>query len=151
MYCEVSSIRMARAIWSSLFVLESTDPHVNSGREPARSYLSKLKGGTKHQRFSQRQQKLAAAIAFVGASLPNGKNVTACSVEISDLDEGGPTKITLRIAQNQLVSKGTITDLQSMVDQVVEEVSKEDWSDKKSIVYSILSHDNTWTFTFISR
>ena len=73
-----------------------------------------------------RLQKLASGLALIGASSPDAETVTACSFEMTYPEGSNDPVVTLRIAQNKLVDQKERSKLQSMVDELVREVSAKD-------------------------
>jgi hypothetical protein len=115
------------ALWSSLRTLELTSQFTSTPVEPAK-YHSSIFGDRKDHK---RHQKLASALAHIGASSSDAKTVTACSVELLYPEGGGNPIILLRVAQNKRVQREEIAQLQRLVDGLVEEVStldECDWS-----------------------
>ena len=89
-----------------------------------------------------RHQKLASGLALIGASSPDAKTVTACSVEVTYSEGSNDPEVVLRIAQNKLVDEKEKSNLQSLVDELVTEVSAKDkrvWNTKDG-AFSFLSH-----------
>lgn len=123
--------RQYSAVWSSLFILESANRYI-----PA----SKLR---EHPQTKKRHETLANAVALIGASSSNSKTDTACTIEILSLNATHPA-ITLRLAQNQVVSMADKEDLQDLVDILVQNVLECDeriWRDGDGALYFHTSFD----------
>jgi hypothetical protein len=69
--------------------------------EPAKGYDTFF-GNKKHH---MRHQKLASGLALIGATSPDAKTVTACSVEVTYPEGSNDLVVILRIAQNKLVDE----------------------------------------------
>jgi len=119
------------ALWSALRTLELTRQFTSARVEAAKAYHP-------DKTIHRRHQKLASALALIGASSPDAKTVTACSVEVSFLkgnDElegnddpvgsdgpGGDPAVVLRLAQNKRIVNAELAKLQSLVDNLVREI-----------------------------
>jgi hypothetical protein len=110
-------------LWSSLRTLELTS-EFTSTLEPAKAYCT--------PGDSKRNQKLASALAHIGATSSDEKTVTACSVEFLYPEGDGNHSILLRMAQNKKLQREEIEQFQSLVDDLVQKVSADeiDWSKK---------------------
>ena len=122
------------ALWSSLRTLEMTNQFVSTSVEPAKVYNT-FYGNHDDKKVCMRHQKLASGLALIGASSPDAKTVTACSVEVTypELEGSNDLDVVLRIAQNKLVDEKEKSNLQSLVDELVTEVSAKDkrvWNTK---------------------
>jgi hypothetical protein len=72
--------------------------------DPVKSYHTSFPGDKKvHKRY----QKLATALAHIGASSPDAKTVTAYLFEVSYPEGSGVSMVILRIAQNKLVGEAS--------------------------------------------
>jgi hypothetical protein len=70
----------------------------------------------------KRHQKLAASVAFIGATSPDLKAVTACSCEISFPNDNERRAVTLRIAQNQLIAAAEMERFRDLLKAIVDNV-----------------------------
>jgi hypothetical protein len=128
-------------LWSALRTLELTRQFTSARVEAAKAYHTNVPGktlGDADKTIHQRHRMLASALALIGASSPDAKTVTACSVEVSFLkgnDElessddpvgsdgpGGDPAVVLRLAQNKRIVGAELAKLQSLVDDLVEEI-----------------------------
>jgi hypothetical protein len=125
------------ALWSALHTLELTRQFTSPRVEAAKAYHTNIPGKNfddADQAIHLRHQKLASAVALIGASSPDAKTVTACSVEVSFLksnddpegsdDPGGSDKpvVVLRLAQNKGIVEAELAKLQSLVDDLMQEI-----------------------------
>ena len=120
------------ALWSSLRTLEMTNQFVSTSVEPTKVYNT-FYGDHDDKKVCMRHQKLASGLALIGASSPDAKTVTACSVEVTYSEGSNDPEVVLRIAQNKLVDEKEKSNLQSLVDELVTEVSAKDkrvWNTK---------------------
>ena len=89
------------------------------------------------------------------ATSPSADDVTACSVEVSypaGNDTNNPM-IILRVAQNKEIKREEITNLQSLVAGLVNEVStldESDWSTKDGAFFLVQSESDIKFLTFIT-
>lgn len=132
---------MMSALWSSLRTLELTRQLTSTHEDPAKFYHTSFPGHHSDKKVHKRHQKLATALAHIGASSPDAKTVTACSVEVS-YPNGNPTPmVILRIAQNNLVGGEELAKLQTLVDDLVQEI----WMQQASLLA-----DNNRACNFVS-
>ena len=76
------------ALWSALRTLELTRQFTSARVEAAKAYHPNVPGKTlddADKTIHRHHQKLASALALIGASSPDAKIVTACSVKVSFL------------------------------------------------------------------
>jgi hypothetical protein len=117
------------AIWSSLRTLKLTRQFTSAHVEPSKAYHAYIPGGDTDKVIHRHHQKLASALALIGANSPDTKSVTACSVEVSypngsDGPEGsGGPEVILRVAQNKGVDEAELAKLQSLVDGLVRKIN----------------------------
>jgi len=116
------------ALWSSLRTLELTRQFTSTHADPAKSYYASFPRDDSDKKVHRRHQKLATALAHIGASSPDAKTVTACSVEVSFIEGSGIPMIILRIAQNKRVEGAELAKLQNLVDDLAEEVVRQQGS-----------------------
>jgi hypothetical protein len=125
------------AIWSSLITLQSVCPYASIKQEPSQTFfpLSNTPTTSKELRMNKHHQKLAAAIAFIGATSPDSKTVTACSSEISFPNENEQQAVTLRIAQNQPIAAAEMERFRDLLKVLVNDVlsCNVDWNIKKGL------------------
>jgi hypothetical protein len=82
--------------------------------DPVKSYHTSFPGDKKvHKCY----QKLATALAHIGASSPDAKTVTAYLFEVSYPEGSGVSMVILRIAQNKLVGEAELAKLQNFLCQ----------------------------------
>ena len=124
------------ALWSALRTLELTRQFASPRVEAAKAYHINIPGKNfdDADKAIHRRQKLASAVALIGANSPDARPVTACSVEMSFLksnddpegndDPGGSNKpvVVLRLAQNKGIVEAELAKLQSLVDDLVQEI-----------------------------
>jgi hypothetical protein len=127
------------ALWSALRTLELTRQFTSPRVEAAKAYPTNIPGKNfddagKAITIHRRHQKLASAVALIGASSSDVKTVTACSVEVSFLksnddpegsgDPGCKDKpiVILRLAQNKGIVEAELVKLKSLVDDLVREI-----------------------------
>jgi hypothetical protein len=132
------------ALWSALHTLELTRRFTSPRVEAAKVYHTNIPGRNvddAEKTIHQRHQKLASALALIGASSSDARTVTACSVEVSFLksndelegsddpvgsdDSGGDPAVILRLAQNKGIVGAELVKLQSLVDGLVKEIYKQ--------------------------
>jgi hypothetical protein len=84
---------------------------------------------------------LAFGLALIGASSPDAKTVTACFVEVTYPEGSNDPVVILRMAQNKPVDEREKLNLQSLVDDLVTNVSAKDKSvwNKKDGAFSFIS------------
>jgi hypothetical protein len=114
------------AIWSSLFILDTVRPFASTVADPAVTYrpLTNATLRDKELKLNTRHNKLAAAVACIGASSPESKIVTACSSEVQFIRE--VPVITLRIAQNQPITEAELGKIQELLNVLNNEIQKGD-------------------------
>ncbi|KIM83277.1 hypothetical protein PILCRDRAFT_7235 [Piloderma croceum F 1598] len=142
------------ALWSSLRTLELTSQFTSIPVDPPVAYETtffcdnkQVKLHIKTERLSsfywadygrlvklhKRHQKVASALALIGATSSDAKTVTACSAEVSYASDSNHTVIILRVAQNQRMQGRDISKLQNLVDGLLGEISRHEqdvWADK---------------------
>ena len=96
--------------WSALRTFELTREFTSARVEAVKVYHTSIPG--KHvdgadKTIHRHHEKLASAVALVGASSPDATTFTPFSVEVSFLkgndDRGGPAAVVLRLAQNKKI------------------------------------------------
>ena len=130
------------ALWSALRTLELTRQFTLPRVEAAKTYHTNIPGNDADKAIHRCHQKLASAVALIGASSSDAKTVAACSVEVSFLKSnddpegsddpggsddpmaGGSDKpvVILRLAQNKGIVEAELAKLQSLVDDLVQEI-----------------------------
>lgn len=112
-------------IWSALSVLESVD----DAQPNVQSYVPKtFSDGDYHTGRYIQHHTLATALAFIAASHPNVKTVSCCAIEVKWEEGTTPIqRMTVRIAQNELVDEETLEDFRNMLNMVKSEIDKVDW------------------------
>jgi hypothetical protein len=70
--------------------------------DPPVAYKTHVFGDTMVKHHKQ-HQKVASALAFIGATSSDAKTVTACSFEVSFPSDSNRTAVILRVAQNQRI------------------------------------------------
>jgi hypothetical protein len=119
------------SIWSSLITLQSVLPYTSIKQEPSQTFFPPSATPITHERH----QKLASAVAFIGATSPDSKTVTACSSEISSPDKDERRVVALRIAQNQPITAAEMTRFRDLLKVLVDEVlsCNVDWNIKEGL------------------
>jgi hypothetical protein len=126
------------AIWSSLFTLDTIRPFTTAKQDPALSYhplTDEILPDQKQLILNRRHTKLATAVAWIGASSPESKTVTACSSEVKFPKDNEPPVITLRIAQNQPITDAEMENFRGLLKVLIEEIQKcnaDEWNVKES-------------------
>jgi hypothetical protein len=121
------------ALWSLLRTLE-TDQFTSTFVGPAKGY-STFFGSIEDKKHHMRHQKLASGLAHIGATSSDAKTVTACSVEVTYPEGTNGPVIILRMAQNKQVDEEEKSRLQSLVNDLVTEISAQErrvWDIKDS-------------------
>jgi hypothetical protein len=125
------------ALWSSLHTLEFTSQLTSIPVDPPVAYKTHVFGDTMVKHHKQ-HQKVASALAFIGATSSDAKTVTACSSEVSFPSDSNRTAVILRVAQNQWIQGRDMSELQNLVDGLMGEISRHEpdvWTDKKSAFF----------------
>jgi hypothetical protein len=116
------------ALWSSLRTLELTNQFTTTFVEHARGYDTFYGDNIEDKKHDTRYNKLASALALIGAISPDAKTVTALSVEGTSPEDSDDLVFILRIAQNKLVTEKEKSELQSLVEELVSKISAHDKS-----------------------
>jgi hypothetical protein len=133
------------ATWSSLSTLESILSHASVPKEHPNAYFSYSERPTDPHRtkefrlnLNKRHQKLATAVALIGASSPESKTVTACCIEVLFRKDVEQPAITLRIAQNQPIVAAEMEGFQQLLNMLIGEVLHHEqgvWNVEESMFY----------------
>lgn len=136
--CRIMSTKYS-ALWSSLRTLELISPFTSIRVDPPVAYETPFFGG-KEVRLYKRHQKVASALALIGATSSDVQTVTACSAEVSYPSNSSCTVVILRVAQNQRMPGREIFKLQDLVDGLMAEISRHEqnvWADRKSAFFCV--------------
>jgi hypothetical protein len=91
-------------------------------------------------KLHKRHQKVASALAFIGATSSYATTVTACSAEVSYPSDSNRMVVILRVAQNQRMQGSDISNLQNLAVDLMKEISRHEqdvWADKKSAFFCV--------------